>query len=363
MFRFGIGGLENGVVNLINGLPAGNYRHEIICLKDYDESFAERIVTGNFRLYALNKREGNDFAMWGRAFALLRRLRPDILHTRNFGALEIQLAGAAAGIDYRIHGEHGWDMLDLDGNNRRYRLVRRVVGYGVHRFISLSKHLEHYLVERVHIPARKISQVYNGVDEQRFHPPAKNGGNGPVIVETVGRMQAVKNQTLLARAFVSAVRREPALSSRVNLHFVGAGPLLEACHSIIHEAGLDEYVLFLGESDRVPEALRRMDIFVLPSLAEGISNTLLEAMATGLPVIATRVGGNVELVEDGVSGRLVEPDDMDAMAAAIAGYARDESTRKAHGERERTLVETRFGLGAMIAAYDRIYRPDDSRAT
>jgi len=353
LFHFGIGGLENGLVNLINGLDPARYRHVLVCLTDFDEVYARRLRTDNYELHALHKQPGHDPAVWWRMWKLLRELRPDVLHTRNFVALEMQLIGLLAGVRGRVHGEHGWDVQDLDGTVRKYQVARRVIGSVVNRFIALSQDLERYLLGPVGLPRAEVVQRYNGVDCARFHPlPAPPE---PIVIGTVGRMKAVKNQPLLCHAFVTLLARRPDLAERTRLRLVGSGPLRAECEGIVGAAGLAHAVDFIGDSDRVEEEMPHMHVFVLPSRAEGISNTILEAMASGLPVIATAVGGNPELVADGSTGCLVPSDDVDALAAAIETYVDEPERRRQHGEQGRRLALGQFSLSGMIAAYDDIY--------
>ncbi|MEQ8662341.1 MAG: TIGR03088 family PEP-CTERM/XrtA system glycosyltransferase [Gammaproteobacteria bacterium] len=355
LYRFSIGGLENGLVNLINGLDEARYEHHVISLTAHDPDYLRRLHTRNWRMHDLHKRPGQDPASWTRMWRALRAIRPDILHTRNLSALEMQLVGAAARVRGRIHGEHGWDVQDLDGRVRRYRILRRVVGTTVGRFIALSRDLERYLVEAVGIPAHKVVQIYNGVDCERFRPGAR-GVHGDIVIGTVGRMQAVKNQLFLCRAFVALAQARPELAARARLRLVGDGPLKEECERIMQSAGLSARLDLPGASDTVAAELAHFDLFVLPSLAEGISNTILEAMATGLPVIATAVGGNPELVEDGASGRLVDADDVNMLAGVMASYLEDAALRTRHGQHGRALAETRYSLRRMVQDYDDIYQ-------
>lgn len=356
LFRFSIGGLENGLVNLINGLDRARYHHVIVCLTDYDLAFVQRLQIPNVEIHALHKRPGQDLRVWWRLWRLLRAVRPDILHTRNFVTLEYQLLAAVAGVRGRVHGEHGWDVQDLDGSNRKYRLARRIFGHCVHRFIALSKDLERYLLRDVGIAARKLVQIYNGVDQQGFASVPARAADAPVVIGTVGRMKAVKNQTLLCRAFIDLLARRPQLVGTVKLKLVGDGPLRSECAALAAAAGCDAEVEFVGDSARVAADMRGMDIFVLPSLAEGISNTILEAMASGLPVIATAVGGNPELVVDGVSGALVASDDVAALSRALEAYIDDAALRRRHGAQGRALIEERYGLPRMLGDYDKVYR-------
>lgn len=362
MYRFDVGGLENGVVNLINHMPQDAYRHAVIALTEVTD-FRRRIKRDDVRFISLHKPSGHLFSLYPRLFRLFRELRPAIVHSRNLAALEVTLPAWAAGVPVRIHGEHGRDVGDLDGSNRKYQWVRRLYNPFVSHFIALSKDLESYLVERVGIPARKVAQFYNGVDADRFHPA---DGSAAIegcpfrrpehwLVGTVGRMQTVKDQTLLACAFVRALELDPALKPRLRLIMVGDGPLRAEALQLLEQAGIADLAWLPGERHDVPEILRGLDCFVLPSLAEGISNTILEAMASGLPVIATRVGGSPELVIEDRTGVLVAAGDADAMARAIVGYAtRPEQAREA-GRAGRAEVERRFSLEAMVEAYRGLY--------
>ena len=136
---------------------------------------------------------------------------------------------------------------------------------------------------------------------------------------------------------------------------VGEGPLRAQAQAILDEAGVADLAWLPGERTDVPDVMRGLNGFVLPSLAEGISNTILEAMATGLPVVATRVGGNAELVAHGRTGQVVPPDDVEAMAQALLRMATDPARAAAMGQDARVEVEQRFSLQAMVAAYQHLY--------
>ena len=168
-------------------------------------------------------------------------------------------------------------------------------------------------------------------------------------------MQGVKDQTTLARAFVRAIQMKPELRERLRLVLVGEGPLRGSSQAILSEAGMADLAWLPGERDDVPEVMRGLNCFVLPSLAEGVSNTILEAMATGLPVIATGVGGNAELVEHGRTGEIVPAADPDAMAGAIVEMASSPIRSAAMGREGRAEVERRFSLQAMVSAYQALY--------
>jgi len=362
VYRFDVGGLENGVVNLINGLPRESYRHAVVALTDVTD-FRKRIRRDDVRFVALNKQPGHGFRLFPRLHRLFRELRPTIVHTRNMAALEASVPAWLAGVPVRVHGEHGRDIGDLDGTNRRYQRICRLYRPFVTQYVALSKDLERYLRSDVGVDSRRITQIYNGVDTARFSPAG--GGRARVegcpftdaglwLVGTVGRLQQVKDQVTLAEAFVRAVRRSPD-GTALRLVVVGDGPLRARVEKVLDGAGLRELAWLPGARNDVPEILRGLDCFVLPSLAEGISNTILEAMACGLPVIATRVGGNPELVEDGVTGRLVPPVNAEAMATALYRYFDDPALARGHGQAGRHAVQQRFSLDRMVADYQSLY--------
>ncbi len=361
-YRFDVGGLENGVVNLINHMPADAYRHAIIALTEITD-FHKRIARDDVQFISLNKPPGHLYRLYPRLYRIFRDLKPAIVHSRNLAALEVTVPAWAAGVPVRVHGEHGRDVGDLDGSNRKYQWVRRAYNPFVTHFIALSRDLGSYLIDRVGIPERKVAQIYNGVDASRFHPGAALAAIADCpfqrpdhwLVGTVGRMQTVKDQTLLARAFIRALELAPELKSRLRLVMIGDGPLRAEAQGLLDRAGVADLAWLPGERHDVADVLRGLDCFVLPSLAEGISNTILEAMASGLPVIATRVGGNPELVIEGATGALVPVGDPEAMAQAILTYAHQPEYARTAGQAGRTEIERRFSMGAMMGAYQSLY--------
>ncbi len=362
--RFDTGGLENGLVNLINHMPAAAYRHAVLALTEVTE-FKRRVQRDDVEFIALNKPPGQGLWLYRKFMRELARLRPAVVHTRNLGTLEFQVPAALAGVPVRIHGEHGRDIDDLDGSSRRHRWLRRGYSPFVHHYVALSTDLRSYLVDRIGIAPDRVTQIYNGVDSQRFTPRASDDRPGLpgfpfgdprlFVVGTVGRMQAVKAQTLLAQAFVLALQREPALRQRLRLVMVGDGPLRAQAQAVLDAAGAAELAWLPGERTDVPGLMQAMDAFVLPSLAEGVSNTILEAMASGLPVLATAVGANAELVEHGATGCIVPSADADAMSAAMAAWAGAPDSARRSGQAGRLRAMQNFSMPAMAEGYRALY--------
>ena len=181
-------------------------------------------------------------------------------------------------------------------------------------------------------------------------------GDGLIVVGTVGRLSPVKHQRLLVDAFARAcATAAPDVAARMRLLLVGDGPDRAALETQVAATGIAERVWMTGSRDDVPALMADLDLFVLPSLAEGISNTILEAMACGLPVIATRVGGNAELVDAGRVGTLVPSDDVAAMAEALVAYTGDASRLAREGAAARRHVVERFSIDAMVEHYTALY--------
>ena len=169
-------------------------------------------------------------------------------------------------------------------------------------------------------------------------------------------MAAVKDQLSLVRAFLLLLEKLDRYErARLRLMIVGDGPCRQPCLDLLAQAGAQHQAWLPGTRDDVAPLLRAMDIFVLPSLAEGSSNTILEAMATGLPVVATDVGGNAELVQPGWSGALVPPRSPELLAAALFDYYRAPELGARHGARGRRQVLAEHSLAAMAGAYLAVY--------
>lgn len=377
LYRFDVGGLENGVVNLLNHSALSGFRHAVIALTDVTD-FAQRVHNPDVSFHALHKSAGHGVRIYPAFMRLLNTLKPRIVHTRNLAALEMALPAWLAGVPYRLHSEHGRDMSDLDGRNKKYQWVRRAYRPFIHHYVALSQDLENYLRHQIGIASTRISQIYNGVDTQLFAPcqishnenssvritlrnqllppywfNAATTQKNALVFGNIGRMEHVKNQHYLAQAFIRAAQQPGMEHARLML--IGGGNQLEEIRQLLISAGLGERVWLPGNRNDVAELMRCMDVFVLPSLAEGISNTILEAMACGLPVIATAVGGNPELV-DSDTGSLVPLHAPEKFAQTLVHYAHQSQQRIAQGNAARHRAMQEFSLDGMARHYAQLYQ-------
>lgn len=358
-----IGGMENGVVNLVNRLPHERFRHAVVCIEDYSD-FRERIERADVEVYAMHRSRIGSWRLRWRLWRLLRQLRPDIVHTRNLSGLDALLPARLAGIK-TLHSEHGFDVDNLRGFAARPALLRRLHAPLVRRFISVSQDLRTLMTGRWGIAAARVVQIYNGVDTDRFRPaqprrhdllPEALRGDDLFVVGAVGRVRPIKDQATLLRAFAAVLQRRPQWRSRLRLMLVGDGPLLDQLKAQAAELGIASQTWLTGARRDVPELMQAMNLFVLPSLNEGISNTLLEAMATGVPLLASAVGGNVELLDEDVVGCSFPPGDDGTLSAMIERYAGDGELCRRHGEAARQRALQRFSLQAMMASYQNVYQ-------
>lgn len=354
------GGLETLIVESINRMPADRYRHAIICLTRYTD-FAKKITRPGVEIIALDKPSGLALETHVKLYQLLRRLRPTILHTYNLAAIEYQFTALLAGVPVRVHAEHGRDARDPHGTNRKHNLLRRLLVPLIDCFVPVSLDLRNWLT-RIGIPAAKNLLIDNGVDTTDYRPdpgaalpPAWPEWRDCFVIGTVGRVQDVKDHASLVEAFALLRKQQPELAARVRLIIVGEGPLRAALQRQVEAAGLSDVVHLPGARNDIAAIMRSFDVFALSSIAEGTPVTMLEAMATGLPVVSTRVGGIPDLVQEGSTGLLVPARNPQALATALAQYVADPALARSHGAVARMHVERRYSLSAMLSVYLALY--------
>lgn len=368
--RLDTGGTGNGLLELIAHMPGDRYRHAVLCLRDggmVHDALRERGVD----VIGLHGRDGaaagsgpiGHIGRLVRMVRVLRALRPDLVHTRNPGGLEGQLAAALAGVRLRVHGEYGRDPAE----SRRPRppaVLRRMLRPLVGHYIAVSAEQERWLIEQVGAEPSRVSHISNGVDSLEFHPRlGPHAAVGPdgfmrddaFVIGSVGCMDEAKNDTTLVEAFLRLISSPHASHSRLRLMIVGDGPLRAQCQAMLERAGAGARAWLPGARSDTARLMRAMDLMVLPALAEGGGNVLLEAMATGLPVVATSIGVHRELVQPGLTGILVPPWSPDVMAAAIADYCRIPEMGARHGARARGQVIAHHSLPAMARSYLAVY--------
>jgi glycosyltransferase involved in cell wall biosynthesis len=299
---------------------------------------------------------------WARAFAaLVRKERVAVIHAHEFTANTYgSLMGRILGVPVvaTVHGKNYF----AEQLKRRmaYRYVSRVS-----RMVAVSEDLKQFIVRRAGVAEHRVSVVYNGVDTAALPSADPSGALGGElrlgeydhVIGTVGSLYAVKGHVHLIQALPEILRACP----RTLLLLVGRGDLEQALKADVVKRKLDAHVRFLGFRSDVPALLSLFDVFVLPSLSEGLSMALLEAMAAGKPVVATRVGGNSELVLDGDTGFLIDAESPQSISDRVVQVLRDKEGAARMGNRGRSRVQDKFSFRAMVDAYQSHYEQATGR--
>lgn len=356
----GIGGTEHGVIKLIRALGADEFEHRICAMRGVDHDFARRMSLESMVSSVGSGREGLQFPLF-KLVGLMRRIRPHIVHTRNFGALEALLAARIAGVPVAIHSEHGYELQVLGGLPFRRRLVCAALYALADEVFTVSRDLREYHSKQSWRSPAKINVIYNGVNTEQFCPSSEAASSlhtefgippGRVVIGTVGRIVPIKDHASLLEAAEILVRQ----GKNIHLLIVGSGPALPQVQERAHASSeLEGRTTFSGATDRVPEVLKAMDIFVLPSISEGMSNTILEAMASGLPLVVSQAGGNPELVKNASVGYLFRPRDVQALAVSLSSLVDNASLRRGFGRAARELAVEQFSLSRMVRSYRDLY--------
>ncbi len=356
LHAFSHGGLENGIVNVINGSPP-EIEHEL-CLLTTAGEFMHRLKRP-VRYHELHKRPGNSLNLVLQLRHVIRKSGADIVHTRNWGAFDGVLAACLCPGVAVLHGEHGREIGDPEGLDRLRNTLRRLLGVRVRVFTAVSDNLATWLSDVVGIPRRKIVLIPNGVDTDRYRPHRdprlrKELGipDDAFVVGAVGRLDPVKNNTGLIRAFAQLAQR----AGPARLVIVGDGPERARLAAAIRDLTGTPCPVLTGYRSDVDRFYGVFDVFVLNSVAEGMSNTLLEAMSSGLSIVCTPVGESRRMITDGETGIFVPVGDDAGLAERLMTCFLAPDLRSRHGANARRRVEEAYSLGRMIRGYVDLYR-------
>jgi sugar transferase (PEP-CTERM/EpsH1 system associated) len=354
------GGVGDALLDLVDHMPRGTYRHTIVCMTDFPDT-GLRMQRDDVILHGLCRRGRRDLKAYLRLRRLLGAMRPEIVHTWNPDTLGAQFMAAWSEVACRVHGEHDRDLSQVTTSGPLARYLARTWA-GQH--IALTDRQAAYLTGVAGVPPERVSRVRAGVDTERFRPaeagepppfPPGFAAEGSVVIGAVLPMRPQKAPGDLVRAFIRLRALIPDRFEGLRLAMVGEGPLRESLQALLAEAGVGAQAWLPGFRDDVPALLRGMDLFVRPSRVEVVSRAILEAMACGLPVVATDVGGNPDLVVPGETGSLLPAGDVDRLAGVLADYVTDADRRIREGAAARRRVESGFTLDAMVSDYRSVY--------
>ncbi len=360
IYRFDIGGLERVMINCINAMQDDKYRHVVIALTQVS-SFSQHL-NSTVEVHQLNKKAGKDLASHWRLFKLLRQIKPSIIHTYNLAAIEYHLVAKLAGVKGRIHAEHGRDNSDPHGLNKKHNLLRKMLAPLIQYFVPVSTDLAMWLDNTVNIAKQKVVLIRNGINIDDFYRQQNDKDSGlrkAIRYIHVARLDLVKDQASLISAFARLIKNNEMNTDNVHLTMVGDGSEMGRLKTLAQNLEIAEHVEFSGAKNNIAELLSMADVFVLSSIAEGIPMTVLEAMASSLPIISTNVGGLPELIIDDGSdksnGQLVEKQNTDELCQAMATYVNNPQLIDKHGKQARLFIENNFSEKSMVSAYLNLY--------
>jgi len=340
-----VGGAERVLLEVVRRLDRERYRPAVCSLAPPGDLAREFDRLG-VPVFGLGMTGYRHLLRAGRLFALLRRHRFDILHTHLCHANVLgRVVGRLAGVPVVVSTTH------VAEPRRWHLLLERGTASLVDRVVAVSEAVGRYMIEQARIPAEKVLVIRNGVDPSRFRVPRgefrqREGIPADrLLVTSVGRLHEQKGLGWLLEAARLVVSEWP----EVRFLVVGEGPERKELLRLRDRAGLEEYVRFLGFRPDVPQILADSDVFVLPSLWEGLAIALLEAMAAGLPVVVTDVEGVREVVTDGETGLVVPPADAGALSSALGRLLSDPGLRKRLARAGRERVIRHFGWGKVVS--------------
>lgn len=352
-----IGGMEKALVQLVNRLDRTRYKNFICCIESNGQASAlsGQILNDSVEFINFKKKTGIDISLALKLARAISENKIDIIHMRNWSSIFYGTIGACLSFGKRrlvadVRGMHSPD---------QYRGMKAMSGF-INKYIAVSKDIAGALEEEGGIARQKIVTMHNGVDISRFENNVFKRdltrkelgiGQDDMVVGTVGRLAKVKNYEILLRAFHAVSEK----MERAKLIFVGDGPEKETLRKLSADLSIAGKVVFRGFDTSVEKFYRIMDIFVLPSIREGSSNTILEAMASHVPVLASDAGGNKELVRDKESGGIFPSNDYRSLAVLIEEYLGDPELCKKMAENAFLRLKDEYDINKTVAKYEGIY--------
>ena len=339
-----IGGLERFVLDLVR-FRSRDINPTILCL-ERKGPLGECVK--DIRIIEMGKTDGFDWRLFARIRSIAKEGRIDLIHTHNQAAhIYGSIAGFISGIPV-VHTKHGRNRPD----DSKATCLSRLCSMLSKKIVTVSIDSAQVSTAIENVPAHKVTTIHNGIDINAFSNPRPSRSASPAInIGLVARLVPDKDHLTLLRACKILAEDIP----NFRLFLVGDGPLRDGLKAAAVELGIDRNVRFMGFRHDVATLLRSFDIFALSSVTEGLSLTLLEAMASGLPIVATDVGGNSEVVVHGKTGFIVPAQSPEALAEKLLLLSRDGGLRLQMGSAGRKRVEEKFDIRRTVKRYEALY--------
>jgi glycosyltransferase involved in cell wall biosynthesis len=354
--NFGTGGAERLVVNLLRALDREKF--EVAACSLYAKSnttFEEQLEKSGIMVYYMGKHKSLDLRMIPRLYRLFKAFKPDVVHTHLSVQRYALIPMILCRIPARFHTVHTVAQKEVDVPGKIVNCL--AFHFGKVMPVSISQEVAHTVQDLYNV---QTPIIYNGIPTEDFqamlgirstwreHEEIKDS---EVVFLHVGSFKPAKNHRLLIKAFEQAIKER----SNLKLFLAGDGELRPEIEKLVEEKELDQSVRFLGLRNDISELLAACDVFILSSNWEGFGLVIAEAMVAGKPVVATAVGGVPELIEDGVTGILVPPNNPEALASGILRLAKDTNLRLRMGKLAQRRALDRFDIGRTAREYEALY--------
>ncbi len=354
----GVGGMERVVIDLANGLDPAKFRQTVCCLSRKGE--AAQFLAGHIRCIDLGKGDQADRLMPLKIARLIRQEKPDIIHSQSWSGIDTAIARLISGRVHLVHSEHGRNFPYLDSEPFARRFARRALYHLADAVFAISNEVRNHYCRETGFPFERMSVIPNGIDMRRIDEAQASGAreefgiaSDDFVIGTVARLDATKDTITLARAFARLFQSHH--NPKLKLLVVGDGSERAGLEAFAAKQGLSSSLIFTGLRHDVPRLYKAMNVFALSSLSEGMPVTVLEAMAARLPVVATKVGALSELVDEGLTGFLVEPKEPEAMAEKLTKFMDNPELGRSFGVQARRKVEREFNIDLMLRRYAELY--------
>jgi sugar transferase (PEP-CTERM/EpsH1 system associated) len=348
------GGLENGIVNLVNNADNDRFMVDVLCLREKG-TLADRIHNPNSQIIFDGNQDPSLLTAIKKIYKACKDGQYHIVHSHGFTTmLASYLATKLTNTAVMMNGEHG----TLYYSSFKQRLLQKWLFRSMDINLTVSSELKSKIQQEFSLSLDNFKPIINGVDSHVFNPELSstirselNILNQDIIIGSVGRLVSVKNYPSLIKAFSQVYKN----NAHTHLVLAGDGHERSALEQLTDQLNLKDRIHFLGSRDDIPNVMNGFDLFVLPSFSEGLSNTLLEAMSCGVPVIASHVGGNPEIVKTDVSGFLYPSDDVNALAERLSTLCNSPGHIKKLSALARKHIVNNYSLMSMVNNYETVY--------
>ena len=348
MPEFELAGAEIMAENLIYYLVGEG--HEVVVVSMYTQHtpITDRLEANGIKIVYLDKKSGFDLSIIFKMKKLFQNESPDVIHTHRYLARYAVPAAVLAGVKGRVHTVHNMASKELGSRDRRINsfFYKHANMYPV----GISPRIKDTIIEEYSLDESQIGMVYNGIDLSNCKSKVAFDSSDNIKLLHVGRFNHQKNHEGIIRAFAKVLQTYP----NAHLDLYGMGELKDTCIKLVEELSIAANVSFCGTTSDIYSVMHDCDIFLLCSHYEGMPITLIEAMATKLPIVATSVGGVVDMIDDGISGLLCS-DDIDDIAEKLKLMISDSSLRQRCGENAQ-IKSKLFSSAIMGEEYLKIYR-------